>query len=90
MIGGGHQRQLNWSADSAREISFPSQFFCRRKFFSLAYNHRLCLPSATSAPPPASTVQVLSQTTNNPATIPGYSVVRLDSATSGRSVAMAV
>ena len=35
-------------------------------------------PSATNAPPPNSTVQILVQTTNNPVTLPGYSVVRLE------------
>jgi hypothetical protein len=35
-------------------------------------------PSATNAPPPNSTVQILTQTTSNPVTLPGYSVVRLE------------
>jgi len=35
-------------------------------------------PSATNAPPPNSVVQTQSQTTNNPVTIPVYSVVRLE------------
>jgi hypothetical protein len=35
-------------------------------------------PSATNAPPPNSSVQIQSQLTNNPVTIPEYSVVRLE------------
>jgi hypothetical protein len=35
-------------------------------------------PSATNAPPPNSIVQIQTQTTNNPVTVPGYSVVRLE------------
>jgi hypothetical protein len=35
-------------------------------------------PSATNAPPPDSAVQIQSQLTNNPVTIPEYSVVRLE------------
>jgi hypothetical protein len=35
-------------------------------------------PSVTNAPPPNSAIQILSQTTNNPLTIPQYSVVRLE------------
>jgi hypothetical protein len=35
-------------------------------------------PSATNAPPPNSTIQIQSQLTNNPVTIPEYSVVRLE------------
>ena len=35
-------------------------------------------PSATNAPPPNSAIQIQSQLTNNPVTIPEYSVVRLE------------
>jgi hypothetical protein len=35
-------------------------------------------PSATNAPPPNSAIQIQSQVTNNPVTIPEYSVVRLE------------
>jgi alpha-L-arabinofuranosidase len=35
-------------------------------------------PSATNAPPPNSAIQIQSQMTNNPVTIPEYSVVRLE------------
>jgi len=35
-------------------------------------------PSATNAPPPNSAIQIESQLTNNPVTIPEYSVVRLE------------
>lgn len=35
-------------------------------------------PSATNVPPPNSAIQIQSQFTNNPVTIPQYSVVRLE------------
>src|SRR5208282_3910533 len=35
-------------------------------------------PGVTNAPPPNSAIQIQSQTTNNPLTIPQYSVVRLE------------